>query len=267
MIKGLNKKILIIVLCVMLAALAALVMVLVNQGNNNPYGKEAASYITEDEVSKIGDVLRTAGLSNVDVFETWVYEYLENRDENFQSDAYSDADCRMTAMLLLDDQISCDGAEDYTGDYLMIDVDKMENEDGYILIRDNLKVFTTLFGETKIPSSGIEAALPENWKKYGLKVFNDSASLVSLIFTTTDGKEVFTGHAGVLVDCGSLGITEYKNYLFVEKLAFGDAFMATELNDPKELIDIFSQRDDYAVGEGEPKPLVYINDELIGALK
>ena len=116
MIKGLNKKILIIVLCVMLAALAALVMVLVNQGNNNPYGKEAASYITEDEVSKIGDVLRAAGLSNVDVFETWVYEYLENRDEKFQSDAYSDADCRMTAMLLLDDQISCDGAEDYTGD-------------------------------------------------------------------------------------------------------------------------------------------------------
>ena len=265
--KKFSKKTIISLLCVMIAVAVALAVVAVRQGRQNPYGKEATSFITEKEVAKVGDTLRAAGLSNVDLFETWVYEYLDSKDKNFQSDAYSDADCRMTSMLLLDDQISCDGAEEYKGDYLMIDVNKINNEDEYIFIRDNLHVFTTLFGETPIPESGIENALPDNWKKHGMKVFNENASLVSLIFTTTDGKEVFTGHTGVLVDCSKLEGSEYKNYLFVEKLAFEEAFMATEVKDPTELIDIFSQRDDYNVEKGEPKPLVYINDKLLGELK
>lgn len=263
----LEKKRMVAIVCIMLLIIVVLVAVLIKKGGKNPYGSEAASVITEKEVTKVGDTLRLAGLSNVDLFETWVYEYLENKNVDYQSNAYSDADCRMTAMLLFDDQISCENAEEYKGDYLMIDVDKIENEDTNIFIRDNLQVFTTLFGETKIPDGGIEKALPENWKKHGIKVFNENASLVSLMFTTTDGKEVFTGHTGVLIDCSKLEGSEYKNYLFVEKLAFNDAFMATELKDPSELIDLLSQRDDYTTEEGEHKPLLYINDELIGELK
>jgi len=251
----------------MLIIVVILAAVAIKQGKKNPYGKEATSMITEKEVSKVGDTLRAAGLSNVDMFETWVYEYLENKNEDFQSNAYSDADCRMTAVLLLDDQISCDGAEEYKGDYLMVDVDKMQNDDTYILIRDNLHVFTTLFGETTIPDSGIENALPNNWKKHGMKVFNENASLVSLVFSTTDTDEVFVGHAGVLVDCSKLNDSPYKKFLFVEKLAFNEAFMATEIGNPKELIDIFSKRADYTVEEGEHKPIVYINDKLLGELK
>lgn len=265
--KNLSKKKIITILCVMVLALAVLAAVAVKQGKKNPYGSEATSFITEKEVTKVGDTLREAGLSNVDLFETWVYEYLENKNKDFQSNAYSDADCRMTAMLLLDDQISCDGAEEYKGDYLMVDVDKMQNDDTYILIRDNLHIFTTLFGETPIPDSGIENALPDNWKKHGMKVFNENASLVSLVFSTMDSNEVFVGHTGVLVDCSKLSDSPYKKYLFVEKLAFNEAFMATEISDPKELIDIFSQRSDYTVEEGEHKPIVYINDQLLGELK
>lgn len=262
----LEKKRMVAIVCVMLIILIVLVAVLVKKGNRNPYGSEAASLITENEVAKVGDTLRLAGLSNVDLFETWVYEYLENKNTDYQSDAYSDADCRMTSMLLLDDQISCEGAEEYKGDYLMIDVDKIQNEDANIFIRDNLHIFTTLFGETKIPESGIENSLPENWKKHDIKVFNENASLVSMVFNTLGTDEVFVGHTGVLIDCSKLEGSEYKNYLFVEKLAFNDGFMATELNDPKELIDLFSKRSDYTVEEGEHKPIVYINDELLGEL-
>ena len=262
-----NKKIAIIAAAAVLLLIILVAIVFKQSKSTNPYGGEVKSVIKETDVSEIGDTLRAAGLSNVDLFETWVYEYHDNKNKEMQSDAYSDADCRMTAMLLLDDQISCDGAEDYTGDYLMVDVNKIENADAYLFIRDNLHVFTTLFGETAIPSSGMKDALPENWKKHGLKVFNENASLVSVQFTTTDGKEVFTGHTGVLVDCSKLEDSPYKNYLFVEKLAFGEAFMATELSDPSGLIELFSQRPDYTTEEGEPKPLVYINDELLGELK
>jgi hypothetical protein len=87
------------------------------------------------------------------------------------------------------------------------------------------------------------------------------------VFNTLGTDEVFVGHAGVLVDCSKLDDSKYKNYLFVEKLAFGDAFMATEIKDPKDLIDLFSGRKDYSVQEGEHKPIVYINDELLGELK
>ena len=262
-----KKKITIIAAAAVLLLIILIAVVFKQSKSTNPYGEEIKSVIKETDVGEIGDTLRAAGLSNVDLFETWVYEYHENKNKQMQSDAYSDTDCRMAAMLLLDDQISCDGAEDYTGDYLMVDVNKIEHEDTYLFIRDNLHVFTTLFGETPIPSGGMKDALPENWKKHNLKVFNNNASLVSLIFTTTDGKEVFTGHTGVLIDCSKLDDSPYENYLFVEKLAFGEAFMATELSDPSGLIDLFSQRPDYTTEEGEPKPLVFINDELLGELK
>lgn len=255
-----NKRTIIIAIGIMLVAIAILTVILIGKVRET-----AGTVITEKNLPEVAGALREAGLSNTDLFETWVYEYYENKDSN--TEAYSDADCRMTAMLLFDDQISCENAEEYKGDYLMIDVDKIENEDTNIFIRDNLQVFTTLFGETKIPDGGIEKALPENWKKHGIKVFNENASLVSLMFTTTDGKEVFTGHTGVLIDCSKLEDSEFENYLFVEKLAFNEAFMATELKDPSELIDLLSQRDDYTTEEGEHKPLMYINDELIGELK
>jgi len=212
-------------------------------------------------------VLRAAELSNVDLFETWVYEYLEDKNKEYQSNAYSDADCRMTAMLLLDDQISCKDPQEYKGDYLAIDVDKIENEDTYLFIRDNLSVFTTLFGETKIPKEGIEEALPQNWKKHGIKVYNDKASLVSLVFKSMDREEVFVGHAAVLIDCSKLEGSEQKNYLLVEKLGFNDAFMATVLEDPKDMIELFSQRDEYKEEAGAQKPLLYVNDKLLGELK
>ena len=268
MLKRLSKKTIIIALCAMLVILGVLIAIVVRQGSNNPYGKEVASLITEDEVSNIGDVLRAAGLSNVDLFETWVYEYLENKGNDFQSDAYSDADCRLTTMLLAEQQISCKDAQAYQGDYLMIDVDKLKNDSSFVLLSDNINDFTTIFGEMPIPAGGFKDALPENWKKHDIVFNNDNCKIVNLVFQTMDTNEAFVGHTGILVDCRELsGVEVNSNYLFVEKLAFNDAFMATELNDPSDLIDIFSQRDDYKTEEGEAKPIIYLNDEFLGELK
>lgn len=268
MSKILNKKTLIIILCTMMVLAAALISVVIRQGSSNPYSKEANAFITESDVSKVGDVLRAAGLSNVDLFETWVYEYLENKDSNFQSDAYSDADCRLTTMLLAEKQLSCKDPEEYQGDYLMIDVDKLRHDNAFVLLSDNINDFTTMFGETPIPAGGFKDALPQQWKKHDIIFYNDYCKIVNLVFQTKDTNEAFVGHTGMLVDCRELsGVEVNSNYLFVEKLAFNDAFMATELNDPSDLIELFSQRDDYKTEEGEEKPLVYLNDEFLGELK
>ena len=41
----------------------------------------------------------------------------------------------------------------------------------------------------------------------------------------------------------------------------------TKLNEKTDLIEMLSERSDYAVEEGEPAPAVYENDKLIGELK
>lgn len=257
-----HKKALII--AVMIVAILIVAVLMLRWEDKSTTGGKGDP-ITERNLPKVSETLRAAGLSNTELFDTWVYEYYEYEDSNLE--AYSDSDCRLTTMLLLDDQISCSNTEEYKGDYLMVDVDKLKHEDAYMLIRDNLQVFTTLFGEVPIPESGVENALPENWKKNGLKVFNENASLVSVVFTTLEGKEVFVGHTGILIDCRKLEDTEYENYLFVEKAAFGDKFMATEIKSPEELTVLLSERPDYTTEKGEPNALVYINDELLGELK
>ena len=63
------------------------------------------------------------------------------------------------------------------------------------------------------------------------------------------------------------GEIPYAKYVFIEKLAFGDPFKVTKLNDKADLIEMLSERSDYTVEEGEPAPAVYENDKLIGKLK
>ena len=57
------------------------------------------------------------------------------------------------------------------------------------------------------------------------------------------------------------------NYMFVEKIAFGDPYTVTLVNDESELIEVLSQRADYSVEEGEPAPVVYKDAEIIGELR
>ena len=61
---------------------------------------------------------------------------------------YSDADCRMTAFLLLDGLLHAQSTEDsYSGTYLMFDTEAIDNVDRYEIIRQNKDMFTTLYGE------------------------------------------------------------------------------------------------------------------------
>ena len=64
---------------------------------------------------------------------------------------YSDADCRMTAFLLLDGLLHAQSTEDsYNGTYLMFDMEAIDNVDRYEIIRQNKDMFTTLYGEKSI---------------------------------------------------------------------------------------------------------------------
>ena len=265
-LKRLNKQQKTIAVAAM-AVLAVLLVLLIIKMTGPKVPKIASGTpITEKNLPEVSDILRAAEMSDIDLFETWVYEYYESSNGERESSAYSDTDSLMTAMLLADDQVSCNGAEEYKGEYLKDDVYKLENEDAYILIRDNLHVFTTLFGEMKVPEGGLEKALPENWKKYGLKLYNEHGYIVSVVVSRTK-TEAVTGHAGILIDCKTIGEKTKSRYLFVEKVAKGGAFAATWLDSTDDLMTLLSARTELQPGEGEAAPLVYLNDKLLGELK
>ena len=224
--------------------------------------------ITKENISQVCEILNEAGLSNVDVFEKWVKESASGASEKTSEvSGFNDADCRMTVMLLAGDQIKFDSVEeDYGGTYLVFDVDAIDNNDEYSVLKDKKQLFTTMFGEMAISKNGFAETLPENWSKHGINVESDKCSVISILFKAYEEEAAFVGHTGILIDCRNIESVD-SNYLFVEKIAFGDPFKITLFKDENDLIEMLSERPDYTSEEGDPAPVVYKNGEIIGELK
>ena len=224
--------------------------------------------ITRENEAQVYDILRSAKLSNVDVFETWVRSSIRgNLKDESESSGFSDANCRMTVMLLAGDLIRYDSVEEkYTGDYLMFDLDAIENKKEYGILKDKEKLFTTMFGEMPISENGFAESLADRWSKHGIRIDSEKCSVISILFKAYEQEEAFVGHTGILIDCRDSQEVNL-NYVFVEKIAFDEPFRITLVKDKNELIDLLSQRADYSVEDGDPPPAVYCNGQLIGELK
>ena len=221
--------------------------------------------ITKENVSQVCEILNEAGLSNVDVFEKWVKDSASGASEKAsEMSGFTDADCRMTVMLLAGELIKYDSVEeDYNGTYLMFDMDAIENKDEYSILKEKKQLFTTMFGEMAISKNGFAETLPENWSKHGINV---ECSVISILFKAYEEEAAFVGHTGILIDCRNIESVD-SNYLFVEKIAFGDPFKIILVKDESELVKMLSERSDYTTEEGDPAPVVYKNGEIIGELK
>lgn len=237
--------------------------------------------------AEVCDYLKTAGLSNVVTFNDWVLDFAGSAGESaalsdkwMQPGAntpdlaacengwekqhdYSDADCRMTAMLLLDGVITAEKTDsEYTGTYLMFDVDAMENTDRYEVIRKNLDLFTTLFGDrTPGENEDPSEVFGNMWSDYGFRIGNENVSLVSIVEYDPDFNQTFTGHTGVLVKLTG------DTYLFVEKLAFEQPYQAMLVSDTDQFFTLLANRDEYYGSEGDAGPYVYLNGEYSGELR
>ncbi len=237
--------------------------------------------------AEVCDDLNAAGLSNVVTFNDWVLDFAGSAgdgaklsDKWMQPGAntpdlaacadgwekqhdFSDADCRMTAMLLLDGIITAEKTDsDYTGTYLMFDVDAIESADRYEVIRKNLDLFTTLFGDrTPGENEDPSEVFGNIWSEYGFSISNENVSLVSIVVYDPDFNQTFTGHTGILVKLAD------DIYLFVEKLAFEQPYQATLVSDTDQLFSLLANRSEYYGGEGDPGPYVYLNGDCLGELK
>ena len=259
------------------------------RGTQTVHGQKipAATYMggsnTIEEVSK---ELRSAGASHVDIFQEWAADFADTAGENamledtwsdpykLKADVgkcmdgwekehdYSDADCRMTAFLLLDEVLSAESTEEeYEGTYLMFDTDAIDTVDRYEIIKKKKDMFTTLYGEKKVTDNKHpETTFSDSWKDYGFHIDSDRISLLSIVISDPDSDVVFVGHTGILI--------KYSDYyLFVEKIAFEQPYQATKVRTIDELLHILSLRPEYFGDEDEAGPFVYNNGKYLQTLK
>lgn len=247
----------------------------------------AATYMGgNDTITGVCKDLDSAGASHVDTFQEWVADFADSAGKNAQlQDAwsdpeelkadvgrcmdgweqnhdYSDADCRMTAFLLLDGILRAESTEEnYEGTYLMFDTEAIDNVDRYSILKEKRDMFTTLYGEKSVTDDKHpEAAFSDSWKKYGFTVDSDRISLLSIVIHDPYSDVVFVGHTGILIKYSD-------SYLFVEKIAFEQPYQATKVHTMDELLSILSLRPEYFGEEGEAGPFVYNNGEYVGTLK
>lgn len=247
----------------------------------------AATYMGgNNTITEICKELRSAGVSNVDIFQEWVADFADSAGKNAElkdswSDPekmkadtgkcmdgwetkhdYSDADCRMTAFLLLDGLLWAQTTEaGYSGTYLMFDTEAIDNVDRYELIKQNKDMFTTLYGEKSVTDDKHpERTFSDSWEQYGFQIDSDRISLLSIAIYDPDSDVIFVGHTGLLI--------KYSDYyLFVEKIAFEQPYQAVKVHNMDELLSILSLRPEYFGEEGEAGPFVYHNGEYVGTLK
>ena len=247
----------------------------------------AATYMGgNDTITGVCKDLDSAGASHVDTFQEWVADFADSAGKNAQlqdawsdpeelkADAgscmdgweqnhdYSDADCRMTAFLLLDGILRAESTEEnYEGTYLMFDTEAIDNVDRYSILKEKRDMFTTLYGEKSVTDDKHpEAAFSDSWKQYGVTVDSDRISLLSIVIHDPYSDVVFVGHTGILIKYSD-------SYLFVEKIAFEQPYQATKVHTMDELLSILSLRPEYFGEEGEAGPFVYNNGEYVGTLK
>lgn len=247
----------------------------------------AATYMGgNDTITGVCKDLDSAGASHVDTFQEWVADFADSAGKNAQlQDAwsdpkelkadvgscmdgweqnhdYSDADCRMTAFLLLDGILRAESTEEnYEGTYLMFDTEAIDNVDRYSILKEKRDMFTTLYGEKSVTDDKHpEAAFSDSWKQYGFTIDSDRISLLSIVIHDPYSDVVFVGHTGILIKYSD-------SYLFVEKIAFEQPYQATKVHTMDELLSILSLRPEYFGEEGEAGPFVYNNGEYVGTLK
>ena len=171
----------------------------------------------------------------------------------------SDGDCRITAFALIEKDLQMSKKIQDEGTYLMFDMDVIDNNKDYKLVKNKRDDFVTLFNEINISNVGdkeLQNAFSNKWKEYGIKINNEKVSLISLVIEDPDSKVLFVGHTGVLIHLED-------KIMFIEKIAFEQPYQITLLNNMNELFDMFSKRKEYFGGEKENGPFVYENDKLV----
>ncbi|MEG0441053.1 MAG: DUF4300 family protein [Oscillospiraceae bacterium] len=220
-----------------------------------PAAPVSSDLTTEAQRQEVRSVMEGAGLSNVDTFFSWVEEY----NEAAAADTFLDSDtnCRLTAFLLLQGLVESNPVTDY-GTYLMMDVDALDRDPRYELLKDQKGTFISLFNQVSVAEKTEDylQAFPKAWEERGVHFPEGKVSLVSVVMNDSGEQCLFIGHTGVLIE-------GEKTLWFIEKLAPDKPYRATKYADRGALAAALLGRAEYTLGDEDFPTFLLENDRVL----
>lgn len=192
-----------------------------------------------------------------------LFDYGRIYDAWMEKRSYSDVNCRLTAFTLMKDFIKTNTETIEVPEENPIDFD-MEVVKDIPLIKfsdDELKKYYHFYSAIPTVESTNKAILLESihqeWENRGIEFeMNDGISLVSIFLHYPDSKTLYIGHTGVLIKTD-------KGYLFLEKVAPLDVFMATQYHSLEDFEDYLEVLYGNMTIPGGSSPLFLLNDQLL----
>lgn len=172
-----------------------------------------------------------------------------------------EANCRLTAFLLMKNNIQTNEKTDDTDTYLMFDIEAINTYEQFKMSKTDQSNFTALYNWISVDGTTTLdehiQKIQEAWNDRDIIV--DGTQGISLInvYLHSPLEEVrFVGHTGILVE------TE-KGLLFVEKFGPEAPFQATKFNDRNELKTYLLARSDLYGDDTELAPIVMENNTVL----
>ncbi len=190
-------------------------------------------------------------------YSTLLFDYKELPDGTI----FPEANCRLTAFLLMKNAISTNGSADESDTYLMFDIEAIDTIPEYQMDAEDRANFITLFHAVSVDGADTQeehiAKIQAAWDAWDIGIdSNAGISLIEVYLHSTFDNVRFVGHTGVLLE------TE-NGLLFVEKYGPRAPFQATKFKNRGELTDYLLARPDLYGDENELPPIVLENGQPI----
>lgn len=179
-------------------------------------------------------------------------------DEN--GEILPEANCRLSAYLLIKNQLETNGTTLDDDTFLMFDIEAIDNVKQFNMNNEERTNFISLFNWIPLDDADtlekhIEK-IQNAWKDREIKVKGDGISLITVYLHSEFDNARFAGHTGVLLENGD-------NLMFVEKYGPGYPFQAAKFSNRSELKEYLLGRPDLYGEETELEPIVMENGELL----
>lgn len=211
---------------------------------NDFNGRVTSPALPEGFTPMEGDLVDYSGL---------LFDYKELADGSL----FPDANCRLTAFMLMQKHIQTKGTANENDTYLMFDIEAIDTQGEYALSEKARTDFITLFNA--VPLAGAEnqeehqACLEKAWRDRGIQVdTSTSLSLIEVYLHSTFDDVRFVGHVGVLIDTA-------EGLLFVEKYGPEAPFQATKFSSRNALEHYLLARPDLYGDDTELPPIIMEN--------
>ena len=170
-------------------------------------------------------------------------------------------DCRITAYTLMRNNITVKHPVSEAKENLAIDRSALEDDPLKLYSKTDIENFQTIYNAVPAKESKSVKVhcktLQKAWKKAGI-TFDSSADakLVSVVMHDGYEKELYIGHAGVLLQ-------QKKGFLFVEKLSFEMPYQVHKFRNKKALKKYLMKMYGDYTDEQSAKPFIMLNDKKL----